>query len=218
MLKKPSTFCLCKQQLAQQVKVHVGEKLPKQESVKYLTVKIDNWKLYTAARQEYALPVFFVLPQLDYCSHMCGATLTRRVEWVQNYALRMILRKPLRTSSEVLKQKLDMLSPAWVKTTRTACMVCQVNRCLSIHALSYLADKFTTNSIFGCTNTHGFHNKIHPKCFRSEFYCSSDSVEFQGAKLHIVYSIPVNSASLDSIQHCLYHYTLEVEQEMCSTM
>ena len=49
----------------------------------------------------------FVLPHLDYCSvvwNNCGATLTGRVERIQNYALRMILRKLPPTSSELLQQ------------------------------------------------------------------------------------------------------------------
>ena len=49
----------------------------------------------------------FVIPHLDYCSvvwHSCGATLTQKIERVQNYALRMILNKPHRTGSEPLKQ------------------------------------------------------------------------------------------------------------------
>ena len=53
----------------------------------------------------------FVLPQLDYSSiiwHTCGATLTNRIEWVQNYALSMILQKPPRTSSAELRTKLNM--------------------------------------------------------------------------------------------------------------
>ena len=67
--------------------VQISDKeLPKQESVKYLGVRIDKWKF----------TYWFVLPHLDYCSiiwHTCGVTLTNRIEWVQNYALRMILQK-----------------------------------------------------------------------------------------------------------------------------
>ena len=116
-----------------------------------------------------------VLPHFDYCSiiwHTCGATLTNRIERVQNYALRMILQKPPRASSAELRTKLNM------RTLEHRCMICQVHRCLLNQAPSYLSSKFSTN---GCTNTRGS-SKIHLKHPVSEFYRSS--FKFHGAKLH----------------------------------
>ena len=86
----------------------------------------------------------FVLPHLDYCSiiwHTCGATLTSRIEQVQNYALRMILQRSPRTSSAELRTKLNMRT---LEHRRKINMICQVHRCLLNQAPSYLSSKFST--------------------------------------------------------------------------
>ena len=88
----------------------------------------------------------FVLPRLDYCSvvwNSCGATLAKRVESVQNYALWMILQKPPLTSSESLRQTLGWTT---LETRRQNAMLCQVHRCITNQAPSYLCSKFTSNS------------------------------------------------------------------------
>ena len=51
----------------------------------------------------------FVLPHLDYCFALwqeCSKELQCRVDQIQNYGMRLILSKPLRTQSEGLRQKL----------------------------------------------------------------------------------------------------------------
>ena len=104
--------------MAVQMKVNEVE-LQLQDCVRYLGVEIDRdltWnahiekvhhqcmgKLAAIRRAGSYLPchtrkllyLAFVLPHLDYCSvvwNSCGATLAKRIERVQNYALRMILR------------------------------------------------------------------------------------------------------------------------------
>ena len=194
-----------RQESAQSVHVRICDReLPKKESVKYLGVKIDNtlnWKLHLddvrkkclakiamIRRAGACLPhnvrkmlyQLFVLPHLDYCLvvwHTCGATLTKRVERVQNCAMRMILQKPLRTRSNDLRTKLNMIT---LEQRRQINMTCLVHRCLLSQAHSYVSSKFVTNSTFGYTNTRG-RNKIHLKRPLSDFYQST--FEFQGSKL-----------------------------------
>ena len=51
----------------------------------------------------------FVLPQLDYCSVVwgsCGTVLSNKIERIQNYAMRVILRKPPLTPSEESRKTL----------------------------------------------------------------------------------------------------------------
>ena len=90
----------------------------------------------------------------------------------------MILQKSSRTSSAELRTKLNMT------TLERRCrnnMICQIHRCLLNQAPSYLSSKFSTNSSFGYTSTHGS-SKIHLKRPVSEFYRSS--FEYHGAKLY----------------------------------
>ncbi len=54
-----------------------------------------------------------VLPHLDFCSsvwHHCGETLTKRIERIQKYAMRLITSSPPRTSSNELRSKLSCTS------------------------------------------------------------------------------------------------------------
>ena len=108
-----------RQESAQSVRVRIcDEELQRKEFVKYLGLKIDNMQNWTVHLDDMTrkclakiavirragaylphnvrklLYQSFVLPQLNYCSvvwHTCGATLTKRVERVQNCAMRMIL-------------------------------------------------------------------------------------------------------------------------------
>ena len=55
----------------------------------------------------------FVLLHFEYCSvvwHHCGTALTSRLEGVQNYALRVILKKPPRSDTEEMRSQLNLLS------------------------------------------------------------------------------------------------------------
>ena len=143
--------------------------LSKQESLIYLGVQIDkdlSWhlhidsvrqkclaKLALIRRAGHYLPcsirkllyLSLVLPHLDYCFvvwHACGTTLSDRVERIQNYAMRMILRKPPRTRSHPLCQ---MLGWTTLHHRRHLAMFGQVRRCLMYKAPAFWATKFTTN-------------------------------------------------------------------------
>ena len=194
-----------KQSTADSVQVSVGDsKLQKQDCVKYLGVSIDkdlSWKthieqiraqcmakLAAIRRAGSYLPCHvrkllyqsFVLPHLDYCSvvwNSCGTTLSDRVERVQNYALRIILRKPPRTSSEALRQTLCWTT---LKRRRHNATVCQVHRCVNKQGPSYLNSKFVTNSTLNYACTRGF-NKLHLKRPNTNFYRTT--FEYMGAQL-----------------------------------
>ena len=128
---------------------------------------------------ERCLPVICPTPPwllFNRLAHMQGNS--NRIERAHNYALRMILQKPPRTSSAELRMKLNM------KTLEHRCrinMIRQVHRCLLNQAPSNLSPKFSTNSSLGCTSTRGS-SKIHLKCPVSEFYRLP--FEFHGAKLY----------------------------------
>ena len=97
----------------------------------------------------------FVVPHLDYCSvvwNTCGATLTGHVEKIQNYALRVILHKPLLTSSELLRRTLGWTT---LKARRHNAMLCQVHHCCTNQAPLYLCSKFAPNSNFNYIRTRG---------------------------------------------------------------
>ena len=83
-----------------------------------------------------------ILPHLDYCSVVwssCGITLSKRIERVQNYVMRIILRKPPLTSSLELRQSLGWIS---LRERRHCALLCQVHRCCSKQASPYLCSKF----------------------------------------------------------------------------
>ena len=139
-----------------------GEHICHQKAVKYLGMIIDsdlNWTqhvknvrrkslaglaairksstyLPTATRR--LLYNALVLPHLDYCSviyNSCSVSLSDQLERVQNYAMRIILKKPPRTHSESLRQTLGWTT---LKKRRQNNILCQVHRCLQGHAPQYL--------------------------------------------------------------------------------
>ena len=160
------------------------DELKKQDCVKNLGVDIDRdltWKAHIERMHQQCMGKLvviwragsympchirkllyqtFILPHLDNCSVVwngCGATLSKRVERIQNYALRVILHKPPLTSSELLRQTLG-----WT-TLKTRChnvMLCQVHRCCIKQAAPYLCSKFTTNSNLNYARTRGS-DKLH---------------------------------------------------------
>ena len=179
-----------------------GEEIVQQEKVKYLGVIVDNklnWKphiqnlrrkclagLAFLRRYGTHLPVnsrkllyqSFILSQLDYCSVVydcCSKTLSDKVERIQNYAMRIILSKPPRTSSEPLRKQLGLTT---LKIRRQNATLLQVHRCLHRCAPLYLNNKFMTNSSFGYSSTRGA-NKLHLNRPNSNYY--RNSFEFQGA-------------------------------------
>ena len=208
-----------KQVVADSVKVCIeGVELPKQEEVKYLGVIIDrglNWKSHIDRVRKKSLACLasirragaylhchagkmlyqsFALPHLDYCAVVwngCGVGLSDRIQRVQNYAMRIILRKPPRTSSEVLRQSLGWTS---LKTRRQIAILGQVHRCINGRAPSYLASKFTRNSSLGYNCTRGA-NKLHLRQPQSCHYHSS--LNFKG------------QITLISYQQLFEHYEME---------
>lgn len=85
-----------------------------------------------------------VVSQLDYCSvlyNACSKTLSDQIERIQNYAMRIILKKPPRTSSEPLRQELGLTS---LKIRRQNATLLLVQRCLHKCAPPYLANKFVS--------------------------------------------------------------------------
>ena len=90
----------------------------------------------------------FVLPYLTYCCcvwHFCSKTVSDHLQRVQNYAMRVILKKPPRTSSSACLQSLG-----W-QTLYQHCrllLLCQVKRYLLKIYPSYLTSMFLTNEQF----------------------------------------------------------------------
>ena len=161
-------------------------------------------KLAAIRRASYYLPsqirrtlyLSFVLPHLEYCSvvwHNCGATLTKRVEHVQNYALRIILNKPPRSSTEEIRSQLS-LPP--LSCRRDISMILQVRRCLSRRAPNYLCSKFVTREsiLTSHPSTRGVKD-LHLKAPRTNWYKSS--FEYFGAKLYNDLPNEVKSMSSD---------------------
>ena len=179
-----------------------GELIGHQTAVKYLGVNIDRdltWTqhlenvrrkclagLATIRRSSTYLPTAtrrmlynaLVLPHLVYCStvyNSCSNSLSDKLERVQNYAMRIILKKPPRTSSEPLRKTLGWST---LKKRRHINMLCQVHRCLQGHAPQYLRNKFSTNAESGYKGTRG-ENKLHLQRPLTDNY--RRTFEFQGA-------------------------------------
>ena len=160
-----------KQWLADSVHVNMGEgELLRQDSVKYLGVNIDrslSWESHidrvrqkcfaglASIRRAGYLPchvrkLLYLFPHLDYCAvawHSCGVAMSDRIERIQNYAIRVILRQPPRTISAV-RQALGWTT---LRRRRQNTMLRQVHRCLCVPP--YLTSKFVINSTLGYTVT-----------------------------------------------------------------
>ena len=141
-----------------------GTAIPKSDSVNYFGVTIDqdlNWKSHVTSIRRRAftalasirkassyLPVntrkmlylSLVLPHLDYCFTVwhssCSQALSNSIEWVQNYAMRVILHQPPQIPNAPLRHKLGW-STLWQRRHRH---MCQVQNCvLQIVPPPYLA-------------------------------------------------------------------------------
>ena len=132
-----------------------------------------------------------------------GNTEQAHIERVQNYGLRLFLRKlPLTSSNYALRlilQKLPLTSSDLLRQTlgwttlearRLNVLLCQVHRCVTNQAPSYLCSKFTSNSSLSSkfTSNSSLHyaearssGKLHLSNLRTKFYHTS--FEFQGAKI-----------------------------------
>ena len=124
----------------------------------------EVWLCATFAVLNYGLHnrhcIFGIKFVSTYCSvvwNNCGATLTGHVERIQNYALRVILRKPPLTSSELLQRTLGWTT---LKARRHNAMLCQVHRCCTNQAPPYLCAKFSPNSNLNYIRTRGS-NKLY---------------------------------------------------------
>ena len=123
----------------------------------------------------------FVLPYLTYCCcvwHFCSKTVSDHLQRVQNYAMRVILKKPPRTSSCTCLQSLGWRT---VYQHRCLLLLCQVKRCLLKISPSYLTSMFMTNEQFGYTSTRG-RDKIHMLQPRTEF--GRRTFSFKGAQIY----------------------------------
>ena len=87
------------------------------------------------------------------------------------------MRKPPLTSSESLRQTLGWTT---LEMRRRNALLCQVHRCFTNQAPSYLCSKFTSNSSLHYAETRGS-TKLHLPHPRTKFYHSS--FEFHGAKI-----------------------------------
>ena len=86
-----------------------------------------------ACQEAVVLILSFVIPYLDYSSvvwHNCGAVLTTRVEPIQNYALRVILKKTLRCDTKEIRSQLGLPTLEHRRLTST---LLPVHRCLHGH-------------------------------------------------------------------------------------
>ena len=88
-----------------------------------------------------------ILPHLDYCSVVwqeCSITLRKKVERIQNYGMRIILSKPPRTPSAILRQELR-----WVPLDQRREMfrLSLIRKCVKGLAPQYMCDSIKiTNS------------------------------------------------------------------------
>ena len=132
-----------------------------------------------------------VLSHLDYCSvvwNSCRVTLGKRIERVQNYALRLILQKPPLTSSDLLRQTLGWTT---LDARRQNVLLCQVHRCVSNQTPSYLCSRFTPDSSLHYAETRGSTKLPLPNPNGLNYHTS---FEFQWAK--IFNKLPKNTRDL----------------------
>ena len=135
----------------------------------------------------------FVTPHLNYCSMVwshCGVTQSDKLEHVQNYALRIISRKPPRTPSEPLCVSMGLTTLLRRRQNHT---LQQVHRCLLGQSPSYLAGKFVSNtSVRDCHITTRGAGQLHLNRPLTEYYQSA--FEYEGAKLYNALPVGIRSA------------------------
>ena len=96
-----------------------------------------------------------------------------------NYAMKLILRKPHRTSSEPLRRLLQLQT---LSHGRANNVFSQVYRCLSNKAPAYLPGKFVRNNTPSRYNATRGAVKLHLRRPKTEFY--RRSFEYMGVKLY----------------------------------
>ena len=142
---------------------------------------IRKVSLYLSSNVLITLYNAFVLPYLTYCCvvwHFCSKTSSDNLQRVQNYAMRVILRQPPRTSSQYC---LNLLN--WMNLYQQRCVfvVYQIHKCLLKAAPVYLLSKFSSNSSFGYSCTRG-RDKLH--LFRPQTDFGRNTLQFRGAQLY----------------------------------
>ena len=180
-----------------------GELLTRSTEVKCLGVVIDDklsWKaqINSMRRKTYGglsklkrlrnvLPTdlkkklynALVLPHLEYCSVVwqeCSVELRARLERVQNYGMRLILSKPLRTASDEMRSSIGWKT---LQTRRDQRRLMYVHRCVNKQAPPDLVNLFQTNKeLTGSTRTRGS-DKLHIHKINTDF--SRKSFRHMGA-------------------------------------
>ena len=104
--------------------------------------------------------------------------LIANLQCVQNYAMRLILKLPPRTSSHCCFRALN-----WINLFQQHCVfvVYQVHRCVLKVAPAYLLSKFSSNLSFGYGSTRG-RDKLH--LFRPQTDFGKNTLQFRGAQLY----------------------------------
>ena len=119
-----------------------------------------------------------ILPHIDYCCVVwmdCGATLSHKIERLQNYGMRLITSSPRLACSAELRSRLKWVT---LEQRRKLFRLALVHKCLHGRAPQYLCSKFATNWSLGLRMTRGSNN-LHLKRPHTNFY--RNSCEFQGA-------------------------------------
>ena len=132
----------------------------------------------------------FVLPHLTYCCmvwHFCSNTLSDNLQRVQNFAMRIILKKPARTSSNFC---LTLLGWSSLFQRRCIALLWQVHKCFLHLAPAYLCSKFLTNNQFGYSHTRGSEN-FHLISPKTSF--GRNSLTFRGAAFYNSLPRPIRS-------------------------
>ena len=142
---------------------------------------IRSVNLYLSSNVLVTLYNAFVLPYLTYCCvvwHFCSKTASDNLQRVQNYAMRVILWQPPRTSSQYCLCLLN-----WMNLFKQRCVfvVYQIHKCLFAVAPSYLLSNFLSNSSFGYSCTRG---KDKLRLFRPHTDFGKNTLRFRGAQLY----------------------------------
>ena len=119
-----------------------------------------------------------VLPHLDYCCIVwdeCGSTLSKRIERIQNYAMRLLTSSPPRTLSAELRTQLSWTT---LQLRRKLHLLTKVHRYFHNKAPPYLCSKFAKNLNANHRETPGSHN-IYLHQPNTTFY--RNSFQFSGA-------------------------------------
>ena len=148
-----------------------------QESLCCNRLHTESQPLPPSEHTQDTLPDLSPSPFGPYCSvvlHPCSQALSQSIESIQNYAMRVILRKPPGTPSAPLRIQLGWST---LHKRHQTSVMCQVHRCVLHQAPTHLNSKFVTNSCY-YSKTRGA-DKLHLSQPRTEKY--RQSFAFQSA-------------------------------------